>query len=86
MPQALLSAPLPVNPEQATRIVLRSSLLEHGANAMLVTFDLVNASGAVVESRALTLSGAAITTWFATNEPILVQRLLTRLGLSGTIS
>ena len=86
MAQVTLDAPLTLNPLAATRIVLRHSVIEHGPNVVQVAFDLVDANGAVLEQRRLTLTGAAIQTWIANQESTLLTRLLNRLGVTGTIT
>jgi hypothetical protein len=86
MAQAVLSAPLTLDPQTCTKLVLKKTIIEHDAKAVQLHFDLVGADGKVLASRSLTATGAQVTTWINNQEAILVNRLLAVLGLTGTVS
>lgn len=85
MAQITLSAPLTLNPTTATKLVVRSTTIEHGAKVISIQVDMVDADGAIVEQRTVQASGAAVATWIANQEATIVARLLAKLGVTGTI-
>lgn len=86
MAEAVLDAPLTLNPQTATRLVLRSYVVEVGAGVIQIAFDLVDASGKVLESRRIVADGPAVQTYIANQSATIVARLLAKLGLTGTVT
>ncbi len=83
---ATLDAPLPLSTLQATKLVLRSTLLEFDAGAVQIRFDLVDATGAVVEQRAITVQTPVVATYVANQQATIYARLLAFLGVTGTVA
>jgi hypothetical protein len=86
MATATLDAPLSLSTLQATKLVIRSAHFEFGAGAVQIRFDMVDASGAVVDQRNITVQGGVVATYVANQEATIYSRLLAFLGVTGTVA
>jgi hypothetical protein len=84
--EATLSAPLTLNPAQATKLIVRFAVLEFGADVVQITYDLVNAAGKVIHRETITADGAAVKTWVQNQEAVIYARLMAKLGVTGTVA
>ncbi len=85
MAEATLTVPLPVNPQTATKLVLRTATIDFQTKTVGLAFDLVDATGVSLDRRVVHAGGAQVQAWITNQESTLVNRLLTQLGLSGTV-
>jgi hypothetical protein len=86
MAEVTLDAPLTLDPKQATRLVIRYWHVEPDAGVVQVGYDLFDASGKLLERRAITADGAQVQTWIANNTNTIYTRLLAKLGVTGTVA
>lgn len=84
--QATLSAPLTLNPQQAAVLVLRSTTIDHPGKQVIVRFALIGAGGAVLDTREVVISDAATVTWLTAQESTILNALLTKMGVTGTVA
>jgi hypothetical protein len=80
-----LSSPLTVNPTQVAKLQVRHTAIDHQARVAVVFLDMLDASGAVVESRSVTLNGTQVAAWVDNLRDTIVSRLLAKLGVTGSI-
>jgi hypothetical protein len=86
MAQVTLDAPLTLDPKQATKLVLRHAVLEFGPDVVQIAFDLVDATGKVIDRRSITADGAAVATWVNNQEATICARLMAKLGVTGVVT
>ena len=84
--QATLSAPLTLNPAQATALIIERFAAEPDAGVLTVTFRLVDASGNMLDRRTITANTPAVQIWITNQTTTIYSALLTRLGLTGTVA
>lgn len=86
MAQATLTNPLTLNPQQATRLVIREARVDFDAREVLLRIDYVSAQNVVLETRTVVVDGAQVQTWINNQENTLYTRLLAKLGVTGNIA
>ena len=84
--QATLDTPLTLDPKQATKLVVRSAVIEFDSRAVQIDYEMIDASGKTVDRRRITATGAAVQTWITNQENTIYTRLLASLGITGTIA
>lgn len=75
-----------INPTTAPEAVLRSTKVDNVSGTIAVTVDYVATDGTVLSSSVLKMDSAAVKTWIANHEATILSMVLTRLGVSGTVS
>lgn len=85
MAKVLLDAPLVLNPQQALRLELRSTEIDHVQNTLRTVVFLYDSNDNFVELRVIPLSGSAVRTWIENNEPTLLNRLMMKMGITGSL-
>jgi hypothetical protein len=83
--KATLDTPLTLDPQQAVDVDIVSTQIDHKARVLIVTFDLLDSNGNAIARRTATAGGAQVQTWIGNQETTIYQRLLAKLGLTGTI-
>lgn len=83
---ATLDAPLTLDPQQAITLKLRQTMVDHTERVVILYFDLIDGGGNVVAQRRLTADGAQVQAWITAQETTIYQRLLSKLGVTGTIA
>lgn len=86
MAAATLSAPLTLDPTTATKLVLRSAVLEFGSDVVHITFDMYDAAGKLIVRRTIVADGNQVRTWVQNQEATIYARLLAKLGVAGTVA
>lgn len=86
MAEVTLDTPLTLDPKQATKLVLRSAVIEFDSRALQIDYVLVDADGKVVDRRRITATGAQVRAWITNQEATILNRLLAHLGVTGTIA
>lgn len=82
---ATLDAALVLNPIQATKIHLINTTIDHISNKIHVHFELINTNGATVERRVITVDGTAVQNWISNQEITIMNRLMLKMGVTGSI-
>lgn len=85
MARVTLDEPLTLDPQQATRLEIRSAQIDFDARVVIIQVDLVGANGRTLARREVTADGAQVQTWINNQESTIYQRLLAKLGVTGTI-
>jgi hypothetical protein len=83
---ATLDVPLTVNPLAATKLVIRSIMLEPAATALTVRYDMVDATGKIVDSRTITSTAPAVQAYVLAQETAIYAKLLAFLGVTATVT
>lgn len=86
MATATLDAPLPLSTVQAAKLVIRHIVLEVDAGAIQIRYDMVDASGATVDQRTVTVQNATSATYVANQAATIGAKLLAALGVTGTVA
>jgi hypothetical protein len=86
MATATLDVPITVNPLAATKLVIRSILIEPAATALTIRYDMVDATGHVVDSRTITSQAPVVQSYVATQEAAVYAKLLAFLGVTATVA
>jgi hypothetical protein len=86
MAQATLDAPLTLDPTQAVKLKIMSFNTECDARVVTIRFAMLDASGKVVSERTVQADGAQVQTWITNQETTIYNRLLAKLGVTGTIA
>lgn len=84
--KATLSAPLTLNPQQATELVVTRALLNFESRTVAIDFELRDVGGAVVSRRSIEVSTNAVKNWLTNQETTIYNALLTKLGITGTVA
>lgn len=84
--QATLSAPLTLDPTQATVLVVDSFQADPQAGMLTVVYRLVDSSGNTVARRTATSNASSVQTWIANNTATIYNALLSKLGVTGTVT
>lgn len=85
MKTATLSNPMPID-KPATTLKITHAVVDFVGNAIHAHAQMVDADGNVVAHRTLVLDSAAVKTWIANQENTLLNALMTKLVVSGTIA
>lgn len=88
MAQANLTAPITLDPTQASSIKLQSVRFDYTStpHQLFLLFAYLDGVGNVVNTREVVASDAAVQTYMANQETNILTRLMARLGLTGTIA
>lgn len=85
MSEATLDAPLTLDPQQATKLVIRGANVDFDGRVVVINFDMVAANGTILQRRSIVADGAQVQTWITNQEATIYGRLLAKLGVTGTI-
>jgi GTP cyclohydrolase III len=86
MAQATLNAPLILDPQVATKLIIRNAMIDFEGRVLVIHFDLVDADGKMLARRSVVADGSAVQTWISNQESIVYTRLLAKLGLTGSVA
>jgi hypothetical protein len=86
MAQAALTSPLTLDPTEAVTLRLRRFVGECDARVVQVTVVMLDAGGNIVGERTIQADSAAVKTWLTNQETTILNALLNKLGISGTIT
>jgi hypothetical protein len=84
--QATLDAPLTLDPQQATKLVIRGANVDFDGRVVLIHFDMVAANGTILQRRSIVVDGSQVQTWITNQENAIYTRLLAKLGVTGTVA
>lgn len=86
MAEATLSAPLTLDPRQATKLRVRVSEVDHITRTVTVLIDHLDSNGNVIHFVRRTLSGPQVETWISNQETTLLNRYMAVANLTGTVA
>lgn len=86
MAEATLSAPLTLDPQQATKLRVVNTFVNHRQRTVRIEYEMVAANGTVVSTRTVSRGGAAVDTWITNQESTIYAQLLAQLGVTGTVA
>jgi hypothetical protein len=84
--QATLDSPLILDPLQAATLRIINTVIDHGSRTVSITFELVDDTDKLLQRRTIVADGATVQTWIANQEATIYGRLLTKLGVTGTVA
>lgn len=85
MAEATLDSPLTLDPQQATKLVIRGVQIDLDGRDMTIHFDLVGAGNVILARRSVVATGSQVQTYISNQETNYYTRLLAKLGITGTI-
>ena len=83
---ATLDTPITVDPRTGNKVYVRTTKVDHLGNAVGITAELRNASGAVILVKDFSFRSAGVTAWIRSIEPDALALVLADLGVTGTIA
>lgn len=86
MAQATLDAPLTLDPTQAFTLRLRRFVGECDARVVQITVVMLDAQGKIVGERTIQADGVAVRNWLTNQETTILNALLSKLGITGTVA
>lgn len=86
MVRATLDAPMTLDPQTAVTLKLRRFTAECDSRVIQITIVMVDDQGKIVGERTIQADGAQVNTWITNQEAVILNRLLAKLGVTGTIA
>ena len=84
--QATLTSPMTLDPQTATKLVIRRAVLDFDNRSLVIHVDMVDADGRVIQQRAVVAEGSQVQTYVGNQESSIYTRLLAKLNVTGTVA
>ena len=82
---ATLNAPLTLDPQTASKLVVRRVVFDFDNRAIITHVDMVDSNGKTLQTRSVVAEGAQVQAYIDNQESDIYSMLLAKLGVTGTV-